>query len=150
MALITDIADAVVTELASGGEGFSESFTPERRVLPHYELADLKDLRVTVVPRGVEITGASRTLSQHDVQIDIGIQKKLLAGAEAGTDVDTQVAELLSLVEEIAEFLQRRPLAAMPQAVWVTTSNEPIYAPDHLAETRLFTSVLTVTYRLLK
>jgi len=40
-----------------------ESFTPERRVLPEYELVELKDLRVTVVPRSVEVTGASRTLS---------------------------------------------------------------------------------------
>lgn len=150
MSTIIDIADAVTAELAGGAEGFSESFTPERRVLPDYELADLKDLRVTVVPRGVEITGASRTLSRHDVQIDIGVQQKLSAGTEAGTDMDTQVAELLGLVEEIAEFLQRRPLAAMPQAVWVTTSNDPVYAPDHLADKRLFTSVLTVTYRLLK
>ena len=142
MPTIIDIADAVAAELASGE--FSESFTPERRVLPDCELADLKDLRVTVVPRGVEITGASRTLSHHDVQIDIGVQKKV------GNDLDADVTELLGLVEEIAEFLTRRPLAAVPQACWVKTANEPVYAPDHLAEKRLFTSVVTLTYRLLK
>ena len=142
MSTIIDIADAVAAELA-GGE-FSESFTPERRVLPDYELADLKDLRVTVVPRGVEISGASRALCQHDFQIDVGVQKKV------GTDLDAEVAELLGLVEEIAEFLKRRPLAAVPQVCWVKTANEPVYAPDHLAEKRLFTSVLTVTYRLLQ
>ena len=142
MSTIIDIADAVAAELASGE--FSESFTPERRVLADYELADLKDLRVTAVPRGVEITGSSRSLCQHDVQIDIGVQKKISA------DTDTQVAELLGVVDEIAEFLQRRRLAAVPSAAWVKTANEPVYAPDHLAEKRLFTSVLPVTYRLLK
>ena len=141
MPTIIDIADAVAAELA-GGE-FSESFTPERRVLPDYELADLKDLRVTVVPRGVEITGASRTLSQHDVQIDVGVQKKLLAG----TDLDTEVAALCGLVEEIAAFLKGRRLTG---AAWVRTANEPVYSPEHLAEKRLFTSVLTVTYRAMK
>ena len=35
-------------------------------------------------------------------------------------------------------------------AVWVRTANEPIYAADHLAEQRLFTSVLTLTYRVMK
>ena len=144
MSTIIDIADAVAAELASGE--FSESFTPERRVLPDYELADLKDLHVTVVPRGVEISGASRALCQHDFQIDVGVQKKLSAGA----DIDTEVAELIGLVEEIAEFLQRRRLADVPEAAWVKTANDPVYAPEHLAEKRLFTSVVTVTYRLLK
>jgi len=142
MALAIDIADAVVTELAGGA--FSQSFTPERRVLPEYELADLKDLRVTVVPAAVETSGASRTLSQHDVRIDIGIQKKL------GRNLDTEVAQLAGLVDEIAEFLKRRPLQAAPYAAWIRTANEPIYAADHLAERRLFTSVLSVTYRVMK
>ena len=141
MSTIIDIADAVTTELASGS--FSQGFTPQRSVLPDYELADLQDLRVTVVPRGVEITGSSRTMSQHDVQIDVGVQKKL------GTDLNTEVAGLVGLVEEVAEFLKRRPLAAVPQACWVKIANEPVYAPDHLADKRLFTSVLTLTYRLL-
>jgi len=141
---VIDIADAVAAELA-GGE-FSPSFTPQRSVLPNYELADLKDLRVTVVPRGVEITGASRALSQHDVQIDVGVQKKL----SAGTEMDAEVAELLGLVEEIADFMARRPLQAVPPAGWVRTANDPVYAPDHLSEKRVFTSVLTLTYRAMK
>ena len=29
----------------------------------------------------------------------------------------------------------------------VRTQNEAVYAPEHLAEQRVFTSVLTVTYR---
>jgi len=142
MALAIDISDAVVAELAGGA--FSQSFTPQRRVLPEYELADLKDLQVTVVPATVETSGASRTLSQQDVRIDVGIQKKL------GKDIDTEVPELCGLVDEIAEFLNRRTLQAAPQAVWVKTANEPIYAADHLAEQRTFTSVLTLTYRVMK
>ena len=142
MALAIDIADAVVAELAGGA--FSLPFTTVRRVLPEYELADLKDLRVTVVPAAVEISGASRTLSQHDVRIDIGIQKKL------GKNLDVEVASLLGLVDEIAEFLKRRPLQAAPYAVWVRTANEPVYAADHLAERRTFTSVLTLVYRVMK
>ncbi|MBS3821022.1 MAG: hypothetical protein KGY81_04585 [Phycisphaerae bacterium] len=142
MALAIDIADAVVAELAGGA--FSVPITPVRRVLPEYELADLKDLRVTVVPTSVEIEGASRAVCQHDVRVDIGIQKKL------GKALDTQVAPLCGLVEEINEFLKRRPLAATPYAVWVRSANEPIYAADHLAEQRAFTSVLSVTYRAMR
>jgi len=139
MALAIDIADAVVAELASGS--FSQPISPQRLVLPEFDLAALADLRVTVVPKAVEISAASRVASQHDVQIDIGIQKKL------GKDLDAEVPVLCELVDEIAAFLKRRPLQATPHAVWVRSANEPIYAPEHLAEQRVFTSVLTVTYR---
>ena len=142
MALAIDIADAVAAELDGGS--FSQEFTPERRVLPDFELADLAGLKVTVVPKGVEIAGASRSLSQHDVQIDVGVQTKL------GSDLDAEVAALCGLVEEIAAFLKGHRLADVPGSVWVRTANEPVYSPEHLAEKRLFTSVLTVTYRAMK
>jgi len=139
MALTIDIADAVVAELTSGS--FSQPISPQRLVLPEFDLAALADLRITVVPKAVEISAASRVASQHDVQIDIGVQKKL------GKDLDAEVPALCELVDEIAAFLKRRPLAAAPHAAWVRSANEPIYAPEHLAEQRVFTSVLTVTYR---
>ena len=145
MATIIDIADAVAATLNAPGEpGFSQSFTAERKALPAFDLADLAGLHVTVVPKGVEITGASRSLSQHDHQIDVGVQKKV------GSDLEADVSALCGLVEEIAAFLARRPLTGVPGAAWVRTANEPVYSPEHLAEKRLFTSVLTVTYRAMK
>ena len=140
MALAIDIADAVVTELAGGA--FSQNFTPERRVLPEYELADLKDLRVTVVPAAVETSGASRTLSQHDVQIDLAVQKKLDAADNAEIDA------LMGLVEELAEFLRTK--RQFGDAAWVRTENSPVYSQEHLGELRQFTSVLTATLRVVK
>ena len=148
MPLVIDIADAVVAELAAASAGaFPQAFEARRMALPAFELADLTQLRVTVVPKAVEITGSSRSASQYDVQVDIGIQKKLSGNS---TDLDTEVALLCGLVEEIADYLRRRPLAAAPFAGWLRTANEPIYAPDHLAEKRVFTSVLTLTYRTLR
>ena len=145
MSLVTDIADAVAAELNGADSGtFSEAFTAERRVLPQFDLEDLADLKVSVVPKAVEITGATRSACQYDVAVDIGIQKKL------GTDLDAEVAALGTVVDEIADFLKRRALAATPWAIWVAASNDPVYAPAHLAEQRAFTSVLTVTYRAMK
>ena len=145
MRLVMDISDAVAAELNAAEAGtFSESFTAERQVLPDFSLADLAQLRVTVVPKRVEITGATRSTSQYEIAVDIGIQKKL------GRDLDAEVPILATLVDEIAEYLRRRPLAAAAWAAWVSIVNEPIYAPEHLAEQRVFTSVLTVTYRALK
>ena len=142
---IIDIADAVAAALnAPGQPGFSQPFTAARKALPAFDLADLAGLHVTVVPKGVEVTGASRSLSQHDFQIDVGVQKKL------GTDLEAGTATMLALVDEIAAFLRRRPLAGAPGAMWVRSVNEPVYSPEHLAEKRLFTSVLTVTYRVMR
>ncbi len=142
MSLVIDIADAVTAELA-GGE-FSQAFAPQRKLLPEFDLADLKDLRVTVVPKAIEASGASRVASQLDVQVDVGIQKKIAA------DLEAEVAELLGLVDEIVQYMTRRPLAALPNVAWAAASNDPIYAPDHLVNQRVFTSVLTLTYRALR
>ena len=142
MALIIDIADAVAAELNAAPAGtFDPAIAAVRRVLPEFELADLAELKASVVPKAVEINGSTRSASQFDLQVDIGVQKKL------GKDLDTEVAGLCGLVEAIAGYLRRRPLAAAPHAAWVRTQNDPVYAPEHLAEQRTFTSVLTVTYR---
>lgn len=145
MSLVIDIADAVAAELNAAPPGtFSQSFTAQRRVLPEFDLEGLADLRVTVVPRSVEITGSTRSASQYDITVDIGVQRKL------GKDLDAEVAALSSLVDAIRDYLRRRPLVSLPWATWVSIANEPVYSPEHLAEQRVFTSVLTVTYRALK
>jgi len=148
MSLVTEIADAVAAELNAAAPGtFSESFTAERKVLPVHELKDLVDLKVTVVPKAVEITGSTRAASQYEITVDIGVQRKLAPG---NTDRDAKVTALGTLVDQIAEYLRRRPLTAAPWASWVSISNDPVYAPEHLLEQRVFTSVLTVTYRAMK
>jgi len=141
MSIITNISDAVVELL--NNETFSIAFTAERKILPDYELADLQDLRVSVVPKARDITGASRSISSNEFAVDVGIQKKL------GSDFETEVPPLLALVDEICLYLSRRALPSMANVVWTGIKNEPVYAPEHLSEKRTFTSVLTVTYRVM-
>lgn len=138
--MIIEIADAVVAELAAGE--FSAPFTARRMLLPEFELSELNDLHVTVLPKSIDIAAGSRIASNYDVKIDIGVQKKV-------ADVEADVAQLCGLVEEIAEFLRRRPLQGAQYAAWMNTANQPVYSPEHLAEKRLFTSVLTLTYRVM-
>ncbi len=139
MALIADIAEAVVTAL--NGHTFSQPFTAARAYRPVFDLKDMTDLHVTVVPKGVELTTAGRGLAQSDVQIDIGVQKKLAVGDNAEIDA------LMPLVQEIAEFI--RATGRFGDATWVKTENTPIYSQEHLAELRQFTSVLTLTLRVM-
>lgn len=145
MALVIDIADAVTAELNTAAAGtFVPAITAVRRVLPEFELVDLAELKVSVVPRSVAITGATRATSQYEIAVDIGVQKKV------GKDLDAEVAALSTLMDQIADYLRRRPLGAAPFAAWVGITHEPVYAPEHLAQQRVFTSVLTVTYRVLR
>ena len=142
MSTIIDIADAMVAELNAAA--FSQAFQAQRHYRPVFDLAELKDLHVTVVPKGIELQGASRSLTQMDVQLDIGIQQKLVTGDAAELDA------LMNLVEEIADFFRTHRLSNMPNVAWVRTENVPIYLPEHVDQLRQFTSVLTLTFRVLR
>ena len=141
MSVIMDIADALADALNS--KEFSVEFEAVRDYRPVLELQDMKTLHVSVVPKGVTMAPADRNRVQHDVEVDVLVQKKLDAGDAEELDA------LMSLVEEIAGFLKFKRLESLG-ASWVKTANEPIYAPDHLSELRQFTSVLTLTYRVVR
>jgi len=142
MPLITQVAEAVVAEL--NATTFSQPITAIRSYLPRVELADLKTLKVTVVPSSVTVVAASRSQTQRDVAIDVAVQKKL--GQEQNVSLDP----LLALAEEIAEHFRAKRLDSFPGALCVKTEFKPIYAPEHIEQLRTFTSVLTLTFRVIE
>ena len=141
MATIIDIAEAVTNELNGGS--FSQPFTVQRHYRPSFELKDMAVLHVTVVPAAMEIQTLGRNLMQQDYRIDVAVQQKLDAGDNAEID------PLMSLVEEIADFFRLRPLSNQT-AICVKVENAPVYAAEHLDQLRQFTSVLTLTFRILR
>ena len=143
MATVVDIADAIVAAL--NGHTFSQPFTAQRCYVPTFDLKEMKDLHVTVVPRGLEMSTASRSLLQDDVQIDVAVQKKLPADTSGD---NAAIDALMGLVQEIADFI--RSTGRFGDAVWVKTENKPIYSPEHLEQLRQFTSVLTLTLRVMR
>lgn len=151
MSVVVEIADAVVADLNTGS--FSQPFQAERHYLPVFELDDIKDLRVTVVPKAVAIQTTGRSSNQHDVEIDIAVQKKLTktgtaVAVTAGTD-PTEIDPLMALVEEIADHFRFKRFTS-PDAVWIKTQNEPVFAQEHLDQFRVFTSLLTLTFRVIR
>lgn len=142
MPLITQVAEAVVAEL--NATTFSQPITAFRSYLPRVELAELKTLKVTVVPSNVTVVAASRSQTQRDVAIDVAVQKKL--GQEQNVSLDP----LLALAEEIAEHFWAKRLDSFPGALCVKTEFKPIYAPEHIEQLRTFTSVLTLTFRVIE
>jgi len=142
MAVITDVADAVVAEL--NASALSLPFTAVRHYVPSFELKDMKDLHVSVVPKGVVITKSDRSRNTNDVQIDVAVQKKFETGDAAEID------PLANLVEEIADHFRLRRLDSYPAAHWIKTEHAPIYSQEHWDELRQFTSVLTLTFRVVR
>jgi len=139
MAVVTDIADAVVAEM--NGHTFSQVFTAVRTYDTTLPLEDAGTLRVTVVPKALAEEVASRTTDQVDYVVDVGVRKKPASVSNAEMD------PLVALVEEIRAFFRRRRLAAYPGAMCVRTPIEPVFAPEHLREYGQFTSILSLTFR---
>jgi len=141
-AILPQIADAVAAELNSAT--LSMPVTAVRAYQPIFELADMKTLHVTVVPKGLEQELGSRGSTPREAKVDVAVQKKL-----ATTD-PAEVDPLMQLVEEIAAVFKLKRLAHEPLVVWVKTENVPIYSQEHMAELRQFTSVLTFTFRIME
>lgn len=76
MSTIAAIGDAVAAHINAGT--FSQPVVAERTYQPAFTLEDLKDLRVSIVPRTVGISAASRDSSIYECVVDVGVQKKLL------------------------------------------------------------------------
>lgn len=140
MSTIVALADAVVSEL--NAKAWSLPFVARRLYRPRFEPADLGTLQVSVVPRALVIEAASRALDSREYRLDVAVQQKL--DAESADQAD----RLLGLVEEIARHFRLRRPAAMPSALCVKVENEPVYAVEHLDELRCFTSIITLSFRL--
>jgi len=138
--VVVQVADAVVASLNAGS--FSVPFVAQRRYRPTFDLAELDTLRVSVVPKSIEIANATRGRNQFDCVIDIGVQQKI------DTDDTGAIDALMDLVQQIIDHLRKQQLDDLPEAAWLRIANEPVFAPEHLDQQRVFTSVVTVTYRM--
>lgn len=136
----TIAAIAVAAHINAGT--YTRPVTAARVYQPAFTLEDLRDLRVSVVPRTVGISAASRDSSIVECVIDVGVQQKLPAENE-----EVEIDALLDLAEEIADRLRLTRLPGAPEAAWVGIAHEPVVSSESLEQHRVFTSVLSVTYR---
>jgi len=141
VSVVVDIAEAVKEAL--NGHSFSQPFTATRQYRPAFELKDMTDLHVTVVPHAVEVTSLSRSMQQYDVQVHVAVQKKFTEDSPAELD------PLMDLVEEVMDFFRLRKLGNTG-ATCMGVANAPVYAAEHMAELRQFTSLVTLTFRVMR
>lgn len=141
MSTVISIADAVAASI--NAQTFVPTVNAERSHLPIFDLGTVGDaIKVSVVPRGVVVANASRSMNFFEVSIDVGVQKRV------DPEQPAQVDALHDLVEQISDHLRLKRLDTMPEAQWLTSEHEPVLAAEHLERLSVFTSVLTVTYRL--
>lgn len=146
MSVLIDLADELRDSLNAGS--FSEDFTAERKYRPKNELADLERIVVTVAPASVEIARLDRVRSAYDYRIDVAVQQKLVGNE---TDADTQADSLMTLVQELADYaLQLTLTIGGVVARCTVVGNQPAFAPEHWDELRTFTSILQLTFRVVR
>ncbi len=130
MSEVLRIAEAVAAELAE--------YHAVVMFFPEFELRDLDEMRVAVVPLSTEYKIVSRTAREELPKVQVGILKRC---GEDGLDAMLQFVEGLGL-----GFLTRRLAGAM----CVCVAYNPIYSPEHLRERGQFTSVMELTFKTVK
>ncbi len=142
MTTILQIADSVTAQLNAAS--LSQTFEAERLYVPNFDLEDMKELRVSVVPREVNFLPMDRSLSRYHGKIDIAVQKKFTDGDNAEID------PLVGLVEEIADTFRLKRLDSLVAARCIEVENSVLYSTEHWEQLRQFTSLLTMTFELAK
>lgn len=144
---IIAIADAMVQTL--GGATLSQPVTAVRHYLPEFDLKEMDELHVSVVPAELDEEMADRSRDRAEYKIHVAVQKRVAKQNPPGLDT-VAIDGLMCLVEEIDDLFRHKPLAGYEQAHWAKTENKPIYDPKHLKEHNQFTSLLVLTFRVVR
>lgn len=130
MSEVLKIAEAVAASLSE--------YNVEVLFFPEFELRELETMRVIVVPVGTEYKTLSRVSHEELLKVQVGFLKR---GCE------DELPELLKLVEGLGlNFLNRK----LGGATCLIVAYNPIYSPDHLRERGQFTSVIELTFKLIR
>lgn len=128
MARAVELAEAVAAELSDYGAEVS--------LAPEFDLGDVKDMKVVVVPAGVAHNLVARGHHEDVVKVQVGILKR------ASRD---EVVDLVSFAEYLAVGFLGRILCGSARCM--KAENAPLYVPEHLRERRQFTGVVELTFK---
>ncbi|MEN6385308.1 MAG: hypothetical protein ABFD79_08915 [Phycisphaerales bacterium] len=139
--MVLQLAENIVQTL--NDSNFALPFTAVKTLFPFYELKDLSNLKVTVVPKSVNIATSSRCRSEFDYQVDIAIQKAVK------TPDDIEVTALTELVLAIAKSFRNKVYQDIG-AVCFKQSIDPLYSVEHIQPPSVFTSVVTLNFKVIE
>jgi len=141
---VFEIVDAIVGEInrVANEVGFSQPLTASREVMPSLAMNQIKGVVVSVVPRSVELSQASRSSRLKRYKIDVAVMRR----AQQQDDLNTLVETMVSLTHEIREALSGKEMSG---AVFIGDAIDPIYSLEFLMQQRTFLSVLRLDYGVL-
>lgn len=140
MTTVLQVADSVTAQLNAAE--FDFEFVAERMYVPNFDLEDMKELRVTVVPRDVELFPHDRAHNKYHCRVDVAVQKKFSKGT------NEEIDPLVDLVEKIADEFRLKRLDSFQAARCVKAEHSVLYSSEHWEQLRQFTSLLTLTFEL--
>lgn len=111
-----------------------------RTYKPRFNLKHEKGIKVSVTIGDFEETPLTRGDNQLEVQIDVGLQKRLRSNEDT-----EEIDPLVKLVRQI-RFTLRGKLQGCG-ASWIGMQTNGLFVADHLLTHKLFTSVNTFVYR---
>lgn len=130
MSEVLKIAEAVAAELVD--------YHAEVVFFPEFELRELDEMRVVVVPLATEYKTLSRAAHEELLKVQLGFLKR---GCE------DNLPDLLRLVEGLGLGFLNKKLAG---ATCVCVAYNPIYSAEHLRERGQFTSVIELSFKLIR
>lgn len=140
MTTVLQVADSVTAQLNAAE--FDFEFIAERMYVPNFDLEDMKELRVTVVPRDVELFPHDRAHNKYHCRVDVAVQKKFSKGT------NEEIDPLVDLVEKIADEFRLKRLDSFQAARCIKAAHAVLYSSEHWEQLRQFTSLLTLTFEL--
>ena len=145
MSEIDQVADAVAAALNAGG--FALGATALRVAAPLVEGDAIDALTVYVVPKADEVSVLSREATAEDLQIDVGVFRRLAAGVDPKAPAgNAAVDPLVRLCRRIATTLFE-PGGLAAEAIWLKSEYPLLYDQEKLRTERLFAGVVTLHFR---
>lgn len=127
MADLVSVAGAVASELSRYGATVC--------FLPEFKLSELSQMRVVVVPTGIEDELATRDSVGAVYKVSVGVLKKT---------TEDEIPLLVQTVRSIGRHFLGMHLAGCS---CVKAAYEPVYSPEQFREKRQFTGVVVLSFR---
>ena len=141
---VMPLADAVAAHLNRAGGPIDAAGlnAAVREYDPTYDLESATaDAQIQVIPRSNTLTLNSRAGLENDIAIDVGIQGR--PTDQAARDAIIKLAEQIAADFFDAVF----DLPNGDQAAWTGSEHEPLFAPEHLRQYGVLTTVITLNFR---
>lgn len=139
-AVVVRIAEAVHDLIDRARGELSQPFVLEREYVPLHELCEMGTLHVTVVPAGQTLTRLSRGSNDWEYVIDVGVQQRR-------EPTPHSMDPLVFFVQEIVDLFTSATVDVPESIPVLAVSNVPLYAFIGADSQRVFTSVVSLTFR---